>query len=65
LHTRIHNVPRQQVIKAFDEPQSLALLPLPSEPFPFFREALWMLQQEGRAAVASPELTPFTRVRNS
>ena len=50
--TRIHGTTRQQVIKVFEAAERPALLPLPSERFPFFHESLRTVQRDGHVAVA-------------
>lgn len=50
--TRLHGTTRQQVGKVFQQTERAALLPLPAERFPFFHEALRMVQRDGHVAVA-------------
>lgn len=50
--TRIHGTTRKQVGKVFQEVERAALLPLPSERFPFFHEALRTVHRDGHVAVA-------------
>jgi hypothetical protein len=49
--TRIHGTTRQQVGRIYEQTERTALLPLPAEKFPFFHEALRIVQRDGHAAV--------------
>jgi len=50
--TRIHGTTRRQVGQVFEEAERSTLLPLPAERFPFFHEALRIVQRDGHVAVA-------------
>lgn len=50
--TRIHGTTRQQVGKVFTEVERPALLPLPAERFPFFREVDRKVHRDGHVEVA-------------
>jgi transposase len=49
--TRVHGTTRQQVGKVFTEIERPALLPLPSERFPFFHEGQRMVHRDGHVEV--------------
>jgi len=50
--TRVHGTTRKQVGKAFREVEQPALLPLPTERFPFFHEARRKVNRDGHVEVA-------------
>jgi transposase len=50
--TRIHGTLKRQVGKLFQEAERTALLPLPSERFPFFHEAQRKVSRDGHIEVA-------------
>jgi transposase len=49
--TRVHGTTRRQVGKHFDEAERAALLPLPPDPFPSFREARRTVHRDGHVEV--------------
>jgi transposase len=49
--TRIHGTTKQQVRKLFESAEKGALLPLPSDHFPFYREARRKVSRDGHIAV--------------
>ena len=55
--TRIHGTTKQQVLKVFEEVERQALLPLPRERFPNFREAQRKVNRDGHIEVAKAYYT--------
>ena len=49
--TRIHGTTQQQVARLFQEVERAALLPLPVERFPFFRERQHSVHRDGHVQV--------------
>lgn len=49
--TRVHGTTRRHVGKHFAEAERVALLPLPADPFPSFREARRAVHRDGHVAV--------------
>jgi transposase len=49
--TRVHGTTRRHVGKHFDQIERAALLPLPADPFPSFREARRTVHRDGHVAV--------------
>jgi transposase len=50
--TRIHGTTRRQVGQVFEQVERQALLPVPSERFPFFHESLRTVHRDGHVSVA-------------
>jgi transposase len=50
--TRIHGTTKKQVRRVFEEVERNALLPLPSEPFPFYHEGKRKVHRDGHVEVA-------------